>query len=174
MNFARTWFGWPGAAALLASAATAALITFQLKEEQETQADRNVFLQREIAKLDRETEEVRNLHDYIADFLGRKNVIEALQKDRPQPVWLLDELPRLRPQGVYLTSVKLEQSRVEVAGFASSQKAVDEFVGSIAASSRLASPKVVDAPPGKAPLTAFPIGFGLKAEMRAEPSGQAR
>ena len=174
MKSGRAWVSWPSAAAILASAMTATVVHFQLRDAQETGNDRNTFLQREIAKLERETDEIRNLPDYIADFLGRKQVIEAVQKDRLQPVWLLDELPRLRPQGVYLTSVKLEQSRIQVAGFASSQKAVDEFIGNIAASSRLASPQVVDAPPGNAPLTAFPIGFSLKAEMRVEPAGQAR
>lgn len=138
------------------------------------QADRVRFLQREIARLELDTAEIRDLPSHIAEYLGRQNVIEALQAGRLQPVWLLDELPRLRPQGVYLIKVRLEQSRVEVAGFASSRNAVDEFVGNIAASSRLASPQLAGTSPDNGPLAAFPVGFSITAQMRPGPEERKR
>ena len=59
-----------------------------------SQEDRNKHLKSEIAKLDKEIEEIKEVKDKIAALLARKNVIETLQTDRVQTVYLLDELVR--------------------------------------------------------------------------------
>lgn len=174
MSSGRARTAGPWVAALLASAAVAAHIHFQLESVREEQADRVRFLEREIAKLELDTEEVRNLPAHIADYLGRMNVLEALQKDRLQPVWLMDELPRLRPQGLYYTSVRFNQSRVEVEGFASSRVAVEKFIDNVSGSARLGLPKETSAGTGTAPLAAFPVGFSVTAQMRARTGEPAR
>ena len=60
------------------------------------------FLKSEIAKLDKEIDEIKKLKDEIAALLARKQIIETLQTDRAQTVDLLDQLVRQMPDGVYL------------------------------------------------------------------------
>ena len=70
------------------------------------QEDRNRFMKAEIAKLDKEIDEIKEVKDKIQALLARKQVIETLQTDRVQTVYLLDELVRQMPEGVFLKSVK--------------------------------------------------------------------
>ncbi len=49
------------------------------------QTDRNEFLKKEIAKLDKEIDEIKKLKEEITALLARKQVIERLQSDRAQP-----------------------------------------------------------------------------------------
>jgi len=55
-------------------------------------ADRNEFLKRENVRLDKEIEEIKKLKSEIAALLARKQIIERLQADRAQAVYLLQEL----------------------------------------------------------------------------------
>jgi Tfp pilus assembly protein PilN len=65
----------------------------------DAQSDRNAFLKSEIAKLDKQIDEIKKLRDEIAALLARKQVIETLQADRAQTVHLLDELVSVMPEG---------------------------------------------------------------------------
>ena len=69
------------------------------------QVSRNDFLKKETEKLDKDIAEIKKLKDEIAALLSRKQVIETLQADRAQTVYLLDQLVRQLPDGVYLRSI---------------------------------------------------------------------
>ena len=69
------------------------------------QGDRNAFLKGEIAKLDKQIDEIKKLRDEIAALLARKQVIETLQADRAQTVHLLDELVSVTPEAELLVMV---------------------------------------------------------------------
>ncbi len=56
------------------------------------QSERNEFLKRENTRLDKEIEEIKKLKTEIAALLARKQIIERLQTDRAQAVYLLQEL----------------------------------------------------------------------------------
>ena len=71
----------------------------------ETQIDRNRFLKSENTKLDKEIAEIQKLKDEIQALLARKQVIETLQTDRATTVYMLEQLVRQMPEGVYLKSV---------------------------------------------------------------------
>ena len=77
-----------------------------------TQTERNRFLKDENAKLDKEIEEIKKLKEEIQALLSRKQVIETLQADRAQTVYLLEQLVRQTPDGVYLRSVKQAGNKV--------------------------------------------------------------
>jgi type IV pilus assembly protein PilN len=81
-------------------------VWFVYQQRISAQEDRNRFLKGEIAKLDKEIDEIKDVKDKIAALLARKQVIETLQTDRVQTVYLLDELVRQMPEGVFLKSVK--------------------------------------------------------------------
>ena len=72
----------------------------------ETQLNKNKFLKTEIAKVDKEIEEIQRLKEQTAALLARKQVIEQLQASRSQMVHLFDELVRTIPEGVRLASIK--------------------------------------------------------------------
>ncbi|MCX7960344.1 MAG: PilN domain-containing protein [Burkholderiales bacterium] len=135
------------------------------------QQERNAFLKSEIAKLDKEIEEIKKLKDEIAALLARKQVIEALQADRAQTVYLLDELVRQMPDGVFLKSMKQKGLAVELTGYAQSNARVSALMRNIESSQWLANPQLVEikaANLGKMRVSEFNLRFALKRAARDE------
>jgi len=106
------------------------------------QTDRNEFLKKEIAKLDKEIDEIKKLKDEIQALLSRKQVIETLQGDRAQTVYLLDQLVRQMPEGVYISRMTQRGLRVNLVGFAQSNARVSTLMRNIEASQWLEAPKL--------------------------------
>jgi type IV pilus assembly protein PilN len=69
-------------------------------------------------------------------------IIEQLQKSRPEIVHLFDEVARQMPEGVYLTGMKQQGSRVEVRGVAQSSTRVSALMRQVDASEWMADPEV--------------------------------
>ena len=69
-------------------------------------------------------------------------IIDELQKSRPEIVHLFDEFVRLLPEGVYLTGLKQTGSRVEIRGVAQSSTRVSALMRQIDSSSWLSDPDV--------------------------------
>jgi len=110
----------------------------------ETQIDRNRFLKSENAKLDKEIAEIQKLKDEIQALLARKQVIETLQADRATTVYMLDQLVRQMPEGVYLRSVVQKGTRLNILGYAQSNARVSTLMRNIEASPWLGSPGLVE------------------------------
>ena len=106
------------------------------------QASRNEFLKKETAKLDKDIEEIKKLKDEIAALLSRKQVIETLQADRAQTVYLLDQLVRQLPDGVYLRSISQKGLRINLLGYAQSNARVSTLMRNIESSQWLEAPKL--------------------------------
>jgi len=129
------------------------------------QEDRNKFLKSEIAKLDKEIDEIKEVKDKIAALLARKQVIETLQADRVQSVYLLDELVRQMPEGVFLKSVKQKGPGVELLGYAQSNARVSTLMRNIESSPWLANPNLVEIQAttlGKMRISQFSMKLALK------------
>jgi type IV pilus assembly protein PilN len=92
------------------------------------QADRNNFIKAENLKLDEKIKEVASLKQEIDGLKARQQAVEDLQGDRNQPVFMLDELVRLTPEGVYLKTLKQEGQRILLNGYAQSNQRVAEFL----------------------------------------------
>lgn len=136
-----------------------------LSQRISAQEDRNRFLKAEIAKLDKEIDEIKEVKDKIAALLARKQVIETLQTDRVQTVYLLDELVRQMPEGVFLKSVKQRGSGVELVGYAQSNARVSTLMRNIESSPWLASPSLVEIKAvnlGKMRISEFNLRLQLK------------
>jgi type IV pilus assembly protein PilN len=110
----------------------------------EDQNDRNRLLKTEIAKLDKQIEEIRLLKEQTAALLARKQVVETLQANRAEVVHLLDQMVRLLPDGVYLKSVKQVGKRVNVTGIAQSSARVSTLMRNIDASPWVGMPELVE------------------------------
>jgi len=127
-----------------AAMATAGLITlvgnWQMSASIDHQRDRNNFLTQEIAGLDKQIEEINGLDAQKSRLLARMEIIETLQRSRPEIVHVFDELVRLLPDGVYLTYLKQAGTRFELRGVAQSSTRVSAFMRKIDASEWLTDP----------------------------------
>ena len=168
---ARTHFAVLGAmtAALGLVLAAAGWLVYQQKIDE--QEGRNKFMKSEIAKLDKEIDEIREVKDKIAALLARKQVIETLQADRVQSVYLLDELVRQMPEGVFLRSVTQKGSGIELFGYAQSNARVSTLMRNIESSPWLANPKLIQIQAttlGKMRISEFSLTL---AQKRASAAG---
>jgi type IV pilus assembly protein PilN len=100
-----------------------------------TQNERNLVLKNANAELDKKISKIASLKAEIEALKARQQAVEDLQGDRNQPVYLLDELVRQTPDGVYLKSFKQEGQRVLLNGYAQSQERVAELLRNLSGSS---------------------------------------
>ena len=134
------------------------------------QTSRNDFLKAETEKLDKEIEEIKKLKDEIQALLSRKQVIETLQADRAQTVYLLDQLVKQMPEGVYLSRVTQKGLRINLVGYAQSNARVSTLMRNIEASPWLESPKLNEIKAvtlDKKRVSEFTLDLSLK---RAQPA----
>lgn len=92
------------------------------------QQRRNDYLSAEIARLDLQIKDIANLKSEIEALQARQKAVEGLQTDRNTPVYLLNELARFTPEGIYLTSIRQSDKVVTVNGIAQTQERVSEFL----------------------------------------------
>lgn len=104
------------------------------------QVTRNEMLRGEIKLLDKQIEEINNLESAKQKFIARMEIIEKLQRSRPEIVHLFDEIVRTVPEGVYLTGVKQTDKRLKFEGVAQSSTRVSAFMRNIDGSEWLKNP----------------------------------
>ena len=129
-----------GAAAL---AAVAAFIAYLLLGSMiDAQEHRNDRLRAQIKILDKQIEEINDLEAQKQKFISRMQIIEKLQRSRPEVVHLFDELVKEMPDGTYLTSVKQTGNNLKLDGVAQSSTRVSALMRSISASQWLKNPEL--------------------------------
>jgi len=116
------------------------MIEVQLSE----QTGKNAFLKQEIAQLDKQLGDIKNLREQTQALLARKQVIENLQRDRGEAVQLLGELVRHVPEGVYLKSLKQTGFSISVTGYAQSNARVSTLMRNIESSPWLEKPRLIE------------------------------
>jgi type IV pilus assembly protein PilN len=100
-----------------------------------SQNQRNEFIKAENAKLDKDIAEIANLKQEIEALKARQAAVEDLQSDRNQPVYLMDELVKQVPEGIYLKSFKQDNQRVALNGYAQSNERVSELLRNLSSNS---------------------------------------
>lgn len=100
-----------------------------------SQTQRNEFIKAENAKLDKDIAEIANLKQEIEALKARQAAVEDLQSDRNQPVYLMDELVKQVPEGIYLKSFKQDNQRVALNGYAQSNERVSELLRNLSSNS---------------------------------------
>jgi type IV pilus assembly protein PilN len=123
----RAFFVGVGAFAL-AGVAVALIWYSVLQQMTAAQQARNDFLQSEIARLDSQIKDIATLRAEIEALKARQKAVEDLQTDRNTPIYLLDELVKQTPEGVYLTSIKQTGQVVAITGVAQTNERVSEFL----------------------------------------------
>lgn len=158
------------AASLFAGAALVFVVWSVLQGMISSQRERNDFITAENRKLDLQIREIATLRQEIEALRARQRAVEDLQADRNQPVYLLDELARQVPEGIYLRSVRQEDKKVNVAGWAASNERVSEFLRNLQSNSKfLDRPELIEIrvsgqqPPGvQRRVFDFSLNFALR------------
>lgn len=143
----------------------------------ENQNSRNDLLKTEIAKLDEQIKEIDRLREQTQALLSRKQVVETLQANRTEAVHLLDQLVRQLPDGVYLKSVKQNDAKVILDGYAQSNARVSTLMRNIEGSPWLTAPELIEirsVPLDKQKINEFTLSLLIKRgspAMNAAPAG---
>ena len=108
----------------------------------EGQQHRNDLLRVQIKQLDRQIEEINDLESAKQKYIARMEIIEKLQRSRPEIVHVFEEIVRTLPEGVYLTAVKQTGMRLKFEGIAQSSTRVSSFMRNIDGSQWLRNPEL--------------------------------
>jgi type IV pilus assembly protein PilN len=119
------------------------------------QKDKNTRLIKEITKLEGQIKDIAGLQQEIAALRARQSAVEELQGNRNLPVYLLTELVKQLPDGVYITSMKQDNQTVLMTGVAQSNERVSELLRNLANNSPwLTRPELVEITASSIALTA--------------------
>ena len=108
----------------------------------DAQQHRNDMLRAQIKTLDKQIEEINDLESSKQKYIARMEIIEKLQRSRPEIVHVFEEIVRTLPEGVYLTSVKQTNKRLKFEGVAQSSTRVSSFMRNIDASTWMDNPEL--------------------------------
>ncbi|MDH5648432.1 MAG: PilN domain-containing protein [Gammaproteobacteria bacterium] len=108
----------------------------------DNQNARNNFLNQEIAKVDKQIEEIKDLKKRRAALISRMEIIYRLQGDRTQVVHLFDELVKRLPEGIYFSSLDQKGKNLTIKGVAQSNARVSALMRNLEESNWLTEPKL--------------------------------
>ena len=140
----------------------------------DAQNEKNALLKKEIVKLDAQIADIQDLENRRQRLLARMEIIEKLQRKRPEIVHLFDEIVKTVPEGVYLTAIKQTGNKLEIHGVAQSSTRVSTFMRNIDSSVWMDNPvlQVVesakDSPSGGSNFTLTSDVVGVDLENGGE------
>lgn len=124
------------------------------------QQDRNTVLKTEITKLEGQIKDIAGLQQEIAALRARQNAVEDLQGNRNLPVYLLSELVKQLPDGVYINSMKQDNQIVMLTGVAQSNERVSELLRNLSNNSQwLTKPELIE-------ITAASVALSARDQRR--------
>lgn len=106
------------------------------------QESRNRYLQNEISKVEKQIKEIDQIEEDKQRLLARMEVIQQLQRNRPEVVHLFDEMLDIIPDGVHLDSMNQSGDKVVLNGVAESNARVSAFMRNIESSDWLTDPRL--------------------------------
>ncbi|MBN4078612.1 PilN domain-containing protein [Gammaproteobacteria bacterium AH-315-C21] len=128
--------------AVVLMAGIIALVHINMAGQISAQESRNGYLGQQIAIVDKEIAEIKDLEKEKEKLLARMNVIQELQSRRPQIVRLFDDIPRLLPDGAYLISIEQSGDQILMQGLAQSNSRVSSLMRNVDSSAWLQIPKL--------------------------------
>jgi len=103
---------------------------------------RNQYLTKNIAILDKQVAEIRDIQKKRNQLLDRMKVIQELQGNRPIIVRILDQLVRTVVDGVFYTNLTTRDKAITISGVAESNNRVSSLMRRLDASDWLANPNL--------------------------------
>ena len=135
-------FAVVGAGTAILGALLVLLAHMQMEGLIETQNERNQFLDKEIAELDTKIAKIKDMEKTKNALLARMDIIQQLQRSRPQSVHLMDQLVYTLPDGVYLNKIAQQDLALTLSGVAQSNARVSAYMRNIDGSQWMAKPKL--------------------------------
>lgn len=136
----RQEFGVGAVGALVFAGAIAFAVNLQMSSAISNQNERNQYLKDETAKLDKQIAEILALDQEKQRLVARMQVIEQLESSRAEVVHLFDQIVKTLPDGVYLTSIKQNNRKIQLKGVAQSSSRVSNYMRNLDGSDWLADP----------------------------------
>jgi type IV pilus assembly protein PilN len=130
----------------------------------DAQLEKNNILKKEIVQLDSEIADIQDLEARKQRLVARMDIIEKLQRKRPEIVHQFDELVRTVPDGVYLTGIKQNGKKLEIHGVAQSSTRVSTFMRNIDSSTWMDNPELQVVEAAKDSATGSGSNFTLTAQ----------
>ncbi len=112
--------------------------------EIDNQASRNSFLQTQIRMLDTKIKEITTLEKERKELVDRMELIQDLQKSRPQIVHLFDEIVTKLPEGMNLKQIERRGNVLIFTGIAESSPRISNFMRALATSQWITKPDIDD------------------------------
>jgi type IV pilus assembly protein PilN len=140
----------------------------------DSQNAKNNLLKKEIVKLDAQIADIQDLENRKQRLVARMEIIEKLQRKRPEIVHLFDELVKTVPEGIFLTQIKEVGKKLEMKGVAQSSTRVSTFMRNIDSSSWMDNPQLQvvetakDSPTGGSSFTLTSDVVGVDVENGGE------
>ncbi|WP_431095136.1 PilN domain-containing protein [Polaromonas aquatica] len=175
------FFATLGMAALIGVLISGAVYSWYLAQI-ESQRGKNNFLKTEITRLEGQIKDIATLQAEISALRARQGAVEDLQGNRNLPVYLLSELVKQLPDGVYITNMRQENQSVLINGVAQSNERVSELLRNLSNNSAwLTRPELVEITAGTVALSPrdqrrvsnFSMRVGLKRASDPKTAGSA-
>ena len=130
------------AAVFLASAILVYVAVSLLDVMTDEQKAHNAYLQSEISLLETQISEIKKITERKKDIERRTEIILNLQQSRNLPTHVLDELVRIVPPGIYLSSLEKKGSLLLIEGRSESNNNVANMMRKVKTSEWLTDPNM--------------------------------
>jgi len=119
------------------------IVHFELDNYIKYQENRNKFLSQQISIVDKEIENIKTLEIEKTRLLNRMNIIQQLQKSRPEIVHLFEELVTTTPDGAQILKVSQKGKNISIEGIAESNSRISTFMRNLDKSKWLHEPELI-------------------------------
>jgi type IV pilus assembly protein PilN len=140
------------------------------------QEAKNAFLEKEIAALKKDIEEISRLKDQTDALLKRKQVIESLQGNRAETLRMFDELLRRVPDGIRIVNLNQNGTNIDLNGESVSEARVSTLIRNLEDSSTFQNVSPIEIRAGGAPngrqLFLFQLKMQIERQAAAAPAGK--
>jgi type IV pilus assembly protein PilN len=108
-----------------------AVVYMHIESLKDYQNERNRRISDEITKVEKNISEIKDIEEKKLKLNEKIKLIQDLQESRPKIVQLFDELRKITPVGIYLTSLKQQGWEITVTGKSLSNAQVSEYMKAI-------------------------------------------
>jgi type IV pilus assembly protein PilN len=99
---------------------------------------------KELALYKKKNAEIRDIRKKLQDLERRQNVIQDLEKQRFEPVHIMEELTeKIVPERMWLTRLSINANQMDIDGIAIDNKTVADFIDNLETVKKLNTPKAV-------------------------------
>lgn len=116
---------------------------------------RNEYVQKQTSALDKKIKEIQELRTKRQELLDRMRLIQELQGNRPVIVRMFDEMARLMPEELFLSSVSSKGSLFTIKGQASSNDQISQLMRNFDQSPWFKNPNLLGVKAGKNGYNSF-------------------